>query len=65
MARVLGIGIVGYMVSLAIHCGLGVSEGSWEGTCEGNSAACASVRSEDNTTKTHGQSVGHQTGSVL
>ena len=26
----------------------GVSEGSWEGTCEANSAACASVRSDKN-----------------
>ena len=34
------------MVLLVIYCGIGVSEGSWEGTCEGNSAACASVRSE-------------------
>ena len=38
--------LAGYMVLLVIYCGIGVSEGSWEGTCEANSAPCVSVRSE-------------------
>ena len=32
--------LVGYMVLLVICCCIGVSEGSWEGDCEANSAAC-------------------------
>ena len=40
-----------YIVLLVICCGVGVSEGSSEGMFEGNSAACASVRPLNNTTK--------------
>ena len=34
-------------IYIYIYCGIGVSEASWEGTCEANSVACASVRSEE------------------